>query len=78
MGGLASRLQEIRGKLVAQIKQCRVTASKPLRTGQDKPIGVVTVAKLFICFGGESPRVHLRAIAAKSQVSETPAALRRP
>ncbi len=39
---------------------------------------VVTVAKLFICFARVSLRVHLRAIAAKSQVSETPAAFRRP
>ncbi len=38
----------------------------------------VIVAKLFICFARVSLRVHLRAIAAKSQVSETPAAFRRP
>jgi hypothetical protein len=76
--GLASRPQEIRGKLVARSNSARVAASKPLRTGQGRTIGVVTVAKLFICFARVSLRVHLRAIAAKSQVSETPAAFRRP
>jgi hypothetical protein len=47
----------------------RVAASKPLRTGQGRTIGVVTVAKLFICFARVSLRVHLRAIAAKSSGS---------
>jgi len=77
-GGHVSRPQESAENWSPRSNSARVAASKPLRTGQGRTIGVVTVAKLFICFARVSLRVHLRAIAAKSQVSETPAAFRRP
>jgi len=77
-GGHVSRPQESAENWSPRSNSARVAASKPLRTGQGRTIGVVTVAQLFICFARVSLRVHLRAIAAKSQVSETPAAFRRP